>query len=367
MSKFKIIISDKHIGTTLWQKSILESIGHEVIIKTLSHHFHYFDKNYISDNFFCDLVNKDNNEIDQYMREYYSDITHILCSFPPSYIEVLEKMPLNIKIILNIGHRIHIHLDPHKLEEFTEKIKYYYSNNRFLLSTMSEYDFHYVKYYTGLELQKLYVSCLNLPKNIQYNPNSNLILIGPSHNLNNLMIFDSIEKLNNLSLQYATKFNKIPYFFNFIKNIYINFNFEDLVNHPAVLIFPYSAFSISMVELYQLNIPFIVPDKNILAGKMNDVKLYPIYHNENNVINFDKKYLNNLYPSPNSIDINDEKKWIEYMFFNQVENSLIFNSEENLFNIIYNTDFNEVSKKMKIENELNFNNEKIKWKHFLEK
>ena len=367
MSKFSIIISDKHIGTTLWQKSILESIGHKVIVKTLSNHFHYLDKNYTKDNFFCNLVNKTNNEIKQYMKDYYSDVTHILCSFPPSYIEVLEKMPSNIKIILNIGHRIHIYLDSSRLEEFTEKIKYYYSNNRFLLATMSEYDFYYVKYYTGLELTKLYVSCLHLPKNVQYNPSNNLILIGPSHNFGNLILFDSIEKLNNLSLQYATNLNKTPYFFSFIKNLYNDINFEDLVNHPCVLIFPYSAFSISMVELYQLNIPFIVPDKNILAGKMGDVKLYPIYHESNLIINFDKKYLNNLYPSPNSIDINDEKKWIEYMFFNQVENSLIFKSEEDLFNIIYNTDFNEISKKMKIENEKNFNNEKIKWKNFLEK
>jgi hypothetical protein len=362
----KIIISDCHVGTTLWQKAILEQLGHTVIVQTLSSHKHYIDDNIITDNFFYNIQNYSKEYIEHIFKEKYNDVTHILCSFPPKHVSVFDNVPSNIKIILNIGHRIHIHLNSNNYKEFTNNIIDYSKNNRYIIACMSEYDFQYVKYYTNIEVIKLYVACYHLPKEINYNPTSHIILIGPSHNTNNIINFIDLIDLNNNSVIYANKHNKPPYLFNFIKSLYPNTTFENLINHPAVLLFPYSAFSISMVELYQLNIPMIVPSKNILKGKMNDVKLYPIYNNNINTINeFDKQYNKEDIPSPNSFNENDDLYWLDFMFFNKVNNSLIYNNNDQLFDIVYNTNFIDISNKMRIENNTFLNNELLNWKKIL--
>lgn len=361
----KIIISDSHIGTTLWQKAILERLGYTVIVETLSKHNHYLDSKLKTNNFFINIEKYDKITVENFFNENYNDVTHILCSFPPKRVEAFKYVPNYIKIILNIGHRIHIHLDPNEYDNFTKKIIEYSKNDRYILATMSEYDYQYVKYYTNLETNKLYVACLHLPKEINYKPTNNTILIGPSHNTSLLINFKNLNELNTYSINYAQKNNKTPYIFNFIKKIYPDTKFTDLVNHPAILLFPYSAFSISMVELYQLNIPMIVPDKSLLKGKMNDVKLYPIYNNNlNSINNFDLKYYKNI-PSPNSINIDDEIYWIDFMYFNQIKNICTYKNNNELFEIVYNTDFKQLSEKIKLENSIFLNEQINKWNTIL--
>ena len=69
---------------------------------------------------------------------------------------------------------------------------------------------------------------------------------------------------------------------------------------------------------------------------MNDVKLYPIYNNDVDIIkNFDKQFNKDDIPSPNSFNKCDELYQLDFMFFNKVKNSLIYNNNEELFNIIY--------------------------------
>ena len=69
---------------------------------------------------------------------------------------------------------------------------------------------------------------------------------------------------------------------------------------------------------------------------MNDVKLYPIYNNDIDIIkNFDKQFNKDDIPSPNSFNKCDELYQLDFMFFNKVKNSLIYNNNEELFNIIY--------------------------------
>jgi hypothetical protein len=360
----KIIISDCHIGTTMWQKAMLEKLGHNVIVKTLSNHSMYLN-DAKKDPFFENIKNCHEDTIIKEFSEKYSDVTHILCSFPPIRIEDFKNIPSNIKIILNIGHRIHINVKSSEYDFFTNKLIEYSKNDRYILATMSEYDYQYVKYYCNLDLKKLYVACMHIPIKLNYIPKSNIILIGPIHNTHKLLYFNNLEDINKKSVLYSQKYNKVPYLFNFIKNIYPNTNFEDLVNHPAVLIFPYSAYSISMIELYQLNIPLICPSNKLLLGNMNDVKLYPLYNNNiDSIVNFDKKYKKNI-PSPNSLDKNDELYWSKYMYFNQVENILRYNNNEELFEIVYNTDFCNVNNRMISENLLHINKEVNKWNELL--
>ena len=358
----KIIISDYHIGTTMWQKAMLECLGHSVIIKTLSSHAHYLDnKTIFIDDFFKNIGNLNKEQVEYEFNRKYSDVTHILCGFPPKRVEDFKYVPERVKIILNIAHRIHIHLKSYEYDYFMNKLIDYSKNNKYILATMSEYDYQYVKYYTNIDTLKLFVTCLHLPKNVKYNPSSNIILIGPTNNNNTLINFNNLNEINQNSIMFSQIYNKNPFFFNFIKNVYPETNLEYLTNHPAILIFPYSAFSISMVELYQLNIPLIFPSNELLKGKMNDVKLFPIYNEDKNfIIDFNNKYKKEI-PSPNSFNPEEELFWFRFMYFNQVKNILKYHNNNHLFEIIYNTDFNFINNKMIMENSIAIEEGKNNW------
>jgi hypothetical protein len=45
----KFVVSDMHIGTTMWQRSMLLHSGAQVITHTLSSHSQYLDRNLITE------------------------------------------------------------------------------------------------------------------------------------------------------------------------------------------------------------------------------------------------------------------------------------------------------------------------------
>jgi hypothetical protein len=296
------------------------------------------------------------------------NITHALCSFPPNWIFILEKLPKHIKLILNIGHRIHIHMSPEQLFTSTQKYIELFNSGRLILASMSEYDYHYTRYYTGIsDIVKLPVISTHLPEKIRTrisSPSSQTILIGPTHN-NNFYLEPGLEELNRMSNDYAISKGYIPYKFSFIKDQYPNntASLENISKHPAVIILPYSAFSISMVEIYHSNIPFFVPCDELLIDKMDDVRIFPLYVKskdevkklENDLVNLNYQY------SPNCESVEAQKYWMKFMFFNVVKNAQRFKNINDLIIMIYETDLKKVSESMLSENLELFDKQKNNW------
>lgn len=52
--------------------------------------------------------------------------------------------------------------------------------------------------------------------------------------------------------------------------------------------------------------------------------------------------------SPNSYNKEDKQYWLQFSFFKQKKNIIFWDSPEDLFEKIINTNFNEVSNKMKM-------------------
>ena len=372
-----LIISDMHIGTTMWQTAILRSLGISAEARTLSAHAKYASSDAIGrDIFFMNIAEWPADRV----REEFAwnpelkGLRFALASFPPSRIEALAKLPAQVRLILNVGHRIHIHVSSERLEEITEAVRAMASDPRYVLATMSEYDYHYTKYYTGIELHRLPVVCAHLAPALldgPYAPANRTVLIGPSHNLDTIIGFDNdLAELNRLSTEYAARNGFEPYTFEFIKKVYPGNTAspENLARHPAVLMNPYSAFSISMVELYQMNLPFFVPSDELLVDRMGDVRLHPIYQKQEAVDALERRHPvagTGYAYSPNDPSPDAQRIWLKHMYFNQVENAQRWSTPEELFDKLYRTDLAALHSRMKAENHRLFAAQAEAWTRLL--
>jgi hypothetical protein len=372
-----LIVSDMHIGTTMWQTALLRSIGVDAEARTLSKHAQYASsKTVTSDAFFLNLAEWSEAQVrEEFARQPgLRKLRQALCSFPPSRLEALTKLPTSVKLILNIGHRIHISVAADRLEEVTRHLRVLAADPRYVLATMSEYDFHYTKYYTGVELRRLPVVCVHLAPELlagPYAPANRIVLIGPSHNLDTIIGFaNNLAALNQQSAAYAARHGFEPYTFEFIKKIYPGNTAspENLARHPAVLMNPYSAFSISMVELYQMNLPFFVPSDELLVDQMGDVRLHPIYQSQEAVDELERHHpvaSTGYSHSPNDPSPEAQRAWLKYMYFNQVENAQRWSTPEELFGKLYRTDLVALHDRMKTENQRLFAEQAEAWARLL--
>lgn len=366
----KIIISDSHIGTSMWQYAVLKKIGVNVSICTLSKHSKYLSDQKITKSFLLKNLHILPKLIVRflfYMEKDLRSTDYVLCSFPPSRAIQLAKLPKRVSIIVNIGHRIHIHSkDLIKVNKFFSEIA---SDSRFVISAMQKFDLKYFQYYTNNEI-KNYLPVtpfhLNLkPRRSAKSLDKNkIILIGPANNRDKLLPNISLDKLNHLSLVTAQKLGVDDAFtFSFIKDLYPSFTFQDLIKHPAFLIIPYSTFSISMVELYSLNIPCFVPSDEILYNEMNDVRLSPLYATDADVHELDNSL--GLTSSPNNEKDLLKLGWMESMFFNEKDSFIRYSSIQELLGLIYSIDYERISIRMENEN-LSFYNKQIQnWSSFI--
>lgn len=376
-TKPAVIVSDMHIGTTMWQIAIMRSLGVSAEARTLSAHAKYAaGEAIVSDQFFAVIAERPVGRVreDFARRRELQQLRFALASFPPSRIEALAKLPEQVRLILNVGHRIHIHVAPERLAEFTLAVRAMASDPRYVLATMSEYDYHYTKYYTGVELRRLPVVCAHLAQALlagPYAPASRVVLVGPSHNLDTIIGFgDDLSLLNRLSGEYAERHGFEPYVFEFIKKAYPGGTAspENLARHPAVLMNPYSAFSISMVELYQMNLPFFVPSDDLLVGRMGDVRLCPIYQQREDVEELERRHPvgeTGYAFSPNDESPDAQRAWLKHMYFNQVENAQRWSTPEELFDKLYRTDLTALHGRMRAENHRLFAKQAEAWRELL--
>jgi len=364
----KILISDFHAGCQMWQAAILQLLGHSININSFSGCSNYIPHNYIQTNLL--KFNNDNYSIlniDSTIKlhkiiEEHIEIIYdtIIVSFPPKFIDVFKNIKFKYPKILNAGHRLHIHTKNDIM--FIEKLKTQINNNEIILCSMSKYDTEYIKHYIDIEPIQLDVVCLYLPLN-PYLPIRNEILISPVHTLN-VSPFKSINNMNNIAktMGYNLQFANI-------KELYPNYKYEDLINHKATVLFPYSAFSISMIEIYEMNIPMFVPSKKLLieTGIMNDISLFPCYSSYEEMIEIDIPHTNSPHKySPNSMKNEDRLYWLDFTYFNTKENVIFWDNPTDLFNKLISTNLQEVSDKMKIENMKHREKQLNNWKNLLE-
>jgi hypothetical protein len=362
----KICISDKHVGCQLWQAAILRKLGHEVIVRSFSGHAKYLESTESLGSFSkierigpqLSATNTENLLTDSELADCLQ-FDLLVVSFPPCFYENFKQIPFRNPILVNCGHRLHIQCvkDKNFLVRLTRDI----IENKIVLGSMSQYDTEYIRHYLGIKPLELYVSCFHVPKNTVYNPVRTEILVGPSH-VTTTTPFKNIEDMNSQAKKHNIKFDKI-------KNLYPNYTYKNLTDHPAIVLFPYSSFSISIIECYEMNIPMFIPSKKLLLSSdlMYDVCLYPCYGNKNEIEEIDKPHLSSPHKySPNSYNYEDREYWSQFYYFYQRKNIVTWDGPEDLFEKITTMDLKKISEEMKKENEHNDTEHLLAWEHLLE-
>ena len=207
---------------------------------------------------------------------------------------------------------------------------------------MSKYDHEYQAHFTGLRGYRLYAHGTYYAKNVHYNPIRPEFLVGPTSYLGSREK-QWLNELNEFSQPYQMKFK-------FVRDLYYNYDLQDLANHPAVVIFPYAAMSYSFVDFYAARIPIFVPSIEIFA------KYKTISDRNVKYGSYCGPECLDLEPDINSIHANlspndDEnelalKHWLKYSDFFQWPFVNVFRSWSELVEQLRTLDLREISENM---------------------
>ena len=332
-----------------WITFGLIKIDHAVVLRTIKN---FGNTNEIFAKTDLDELNKLLET--KYFKKYFNQFDTFFCCFPPAIFEFVKVIAdkYDKKIILNIGHRFNIWIKTHPSNKrIKQALRDLFHNKKHIVACASEYDYRYTKHYLGLDLNKLYLKTFHIPLTKKYSPKKNTILIGPTHVDNAL-----VKKYNlNKAYQKFCKDKGIAAKFTF-KSIREELGFYDDVRvfneYFGFIIFPYSSFSVSGLELYEYNLPYFYPSVDFLQkSKMcNDYILYPTYCTEKQY----RKMENDIDDenSPNNYADKATRKWMKYFSGYQHKNTIIFENIEDLFDKILQADknFASLSENMFLEN-----------------
>ncbi len=369
----KILISDFHVGCQMWQSHALQTLGVEVSVASMSSHGRYLKQGAGLSG--CEsLIAKrmagawgagwrgqfreaDAERLlrDRRLMEALDSFDGFLCSFPPPlallFLHLAKR--LNKRVIWNMGHRFNLGVrTPGDNRAVMNAIYEMRASPRHVVAVMSEYDYHYVRYYLGIEPVRLDLTCFHVPLR-ETQPARREILVGPVH-AGDYGADARVREMNSLAIQRGLGSQREPPVFKLIRSLYRNYELEDLRRHPAVVLLPYSAFSVSMAELYELGIPMFVPSVDFIVRNrmMKDRILHPIYCTENEYLAFQMGQVCPDYAySPNEYTADAERDWLKLAYFYRQKNVVVWDSFEELLDRLVSEDLVRVRRGMARENE----------------
>ena len=268
----------------------------------------------------------------------------VICSFIASMCEAF--IPLNKTIIFDPAHRYNIGRCSEtswiKLNDNLLKVK---AKSKLVVAAMSKYDREYLAHFTGLRGYRLYGYSGFFIRNVEYNPIRNEILIGPTSRLGNISS-KALDELKAIGIKNNLKFE-------ILRTFYKSYTYNQLASHPAVVIFPYSVMSMSIIDFYAINLPIFVPSIKFLTKTraIFDRTLQFEYFC-NNFTNIEPHITSIHKYNPN--DENDEPYmyWLKYADFFQWPYVTVFDDFDDLIQKLKTVDLKKISEKMKAYNKI---------------
>ena len=185
----------------------------------------------------------------------------------------------------------------------------------------------------GCNIDSIYIPSLCLYTNLTYK------------NLYRFLVYD----LNNY----------IPRHNNFVNRYRIRkYDFDDMRKYRAIIHIPYEASTMSIFEQYNMNIPLFFPSKTLLKELI-----------KTNKIQFNSRYAKNIFPESltSTLGTNWIDFWIDHAdYYNDnMPHITYFNNTVELFELLYNSNYDDITIKMaefnKIKNEKVYN----QWKSII--
>jgi hypothetical protein len=280
----------------------------------------------------------------------FRDVSFVICSFYPCWCETF--IPLNKTIIFNPAHRYNLaRCTQSKWRKLNSNLFMLRAKSKLILSSMSKYDEEYMGYFTGLFGFRLYSYGGYYAKGVEFNPIHKTILVGPTNTGGDVPHF--IRELNEFS-----KKNKYTYEFKHIREIYPRYTLNQLANHRAIILFPYSVMSYSITDYYISKIPIFVPSPSLWKrvwdrSIRNGVYCGQFFSAQNRIVP-EEPFNRTLHKySPN--EENDDaayQYWTRMADYYQWPFTTSYDSLEDLFNKLSLSDFQKISDNMKDFNEI---------------
>lgn len=270
-------------------------------------------------------------------------------AYPPNVGNLLMDLARRYgkRAVLNLANRFTWQRQGRRFDAFAALLKEIHAGESHTLAVMGEYDYRYVAHYLGLEAVKLYTACHHLPLS-RHQPACDTVLVGPARPPHNPAIdmgpFESTEDINARYRRWCAK-NGRPKTLQFaeIRRLYPSYDLDELAKHPAVVIFPHSAYSISMAELYEMNMPFFVPSAELLIKHRMPREV--MGHRHTGAPHPASRIPHSFHDSARAM-----AHWLRFCYFYQVENAVVWDSPDDLFRKLTEYDLPAISEKMYLEN-----------------
>ena len=274
-------------------------------------------------------------------KRFFSNIDHIATSYIPRLAHIAKVFAdiFNLRLIILSGHRFNVPANSHTENELIKKtIRETHQNPKHIFASASLYDSMYAKHYLNIEPEPLFNFSFHINQKIE-KPDNNIILLGPTHAHLQPQARQRQEQIRQAYAQFCDGNRLTPKFvFQFIRDAYKGYHeLNQLAHHPAVIILPYSVFSYSQEELYDLNIPYFFPSVNFLIQSRIiydhvlpwwiGPKLYKTIETD---LEDDE--------SPNCESEAAQRKWLPYSSMYQRENIVVFDDLADLARKIHTID-----------------------------
>jgi hypothetical protein len=286
-----------------------------------------------------------------------------VCFHPASMCELY--MPFNRSIIVIASTRYELsRFDSQSWKTWNENLKIISQDPKNVIAANNLYDAKYIHYFTGINAIVLPSYCNYT--NSAYKPTKKEFLLSVSHDAKFNLLF---QKLLKQSLN-RNEENDIE--IQSIRDIYENYQYSDLTNHPAIIHLPYQVSVMSLFEQYRMNIPLVFPSLELLtqwhlkyglvSEKTWDQTLAGIRPSRSRI----DGVLANVPDPNNELDQKAVRYWLNFSDFYQWPHIIYFDSTDDLIEKLTSTDFSLISRKMKRYNKLVGKNLLKKWNQILD-
>jgi hypothetical protein len=305
----KVLLVDFHAGCIQTLGKGLLAAGHNLDIVSYSRHNHILDDDIKA----CLIPSPfDYHSIDDFLSgeaggfETAYDVA--IGTFPPGIYGALVASGIADKVLVYINHRMDLHVKPaSRRREFWKQVRLDELRGRARFIAAHSFDAAYFEHYAGLPIPTVLPALLGDYSHIQRDRE---IVIGPVHLMPPAPILEGLRPIYG---QVKT-----------IKETYANYRLIDLARHKAAIVLPYSTYSQSVLELSDLGVSLLIPSHKWLLehGGLNDVRLAPLYTSEEDGYEG--------HGSPNSPNVDDRLKWLQYAHWQELPNVYRWNNLEEL-------------------------------------
>ncbi|CAF4769311.1 unnamed protein product [Rotaria socialis] len=300
--------------------------------------------------------------------EFYKNQTEMnlvdafVCFHPVSMCELYMQFNRSMIVISSTRYEL-ARFQPDQWMKLNENLKKIAQDPKNFVAANNLYDAEYIRYFTGMKVPVLPSLCNYT--NADYNPKRSQFLLAPIHSLYFDDVFKKLLKTSFKRYQNHT-IKIVP-----IRNLYPNYKYSDLTNHPAIIHVPYQVSIMSVFEQYRMNIPLVFPSLNLLTkwhyeyGVVAEKTWEQAFNERRSKSSRIKGVLTDVPDPNNDYDRSAIRYWLNFSDFYQWPHITYYESADDLISKLISTDFRMISKQMNEYNRQVGESVVKKWKEIL--